>query len=415
MSTKKIVIIGGGFGGITVAKNLDCESNEVILIDKTNHHLFQPLLYQVATAALSPGDISIPIRAIFTKQKNIKVILDEAIQVDRSKKIVILKNSIIDYDKLVIATGARHSYFGNVEWEKSAPGLKTLNDALKIREKLLLSFEKAERLNDLSISKKYLTTVIVGGGPTGVELAGAIAEISKQTIMKDFRNFSPKNTKVYLIEAAERLLISFDKLLSTKAKEDLISLGVDILLNTKVIDINRDIVKTSSGIIEASNVIWAAGNAAGPILKSLNTHLDKAGRVMVDDDLSISEDENVFVIGDATTFKAENGDILPAIAPVAIQQGRFVAEILKDADYKKGSKKFNYRDKGSMATIGRAKAVAQIKGMNFTGFFAWLIWCFVHILFLIGFRSRLRVMAEWIWLYFTRRHGIRLIVGKSEE
>ena len=318
----RIVIIGGGFGGLMTAKALKGNNDEITLIDKTNYHLFQPLLYQVATAALSPGDIALPIRAVFRKYKNVRVILDEAISVNRAERKVILKDREVEFDYLVIATGSRHSYFGKDKWEKDAPGLKTLGDALLIRERILASLEKAEKETEPEKRKKYLTYVIVGGGPTGVEMAGAIAEIAKKSLMRDFRNINSSDTKIYLLEAMPHLLGNYPEKLSNKAQEDLTSMGVELKLNTRVTDVNQEGVKIDKGFIEAANVIWAAGNSVSPMLKSLNTNLDRAGRVKVMKDMSIEKDTNIFVIGDAALSSNEKGKPLPGVAPVAIQQLR---------------------------------------------------------------------------------------------
>lgn len=409
---KKIVIIGAGFGGLTAAKNLAETDFEITLIDKTNHHLFQPLLYQVATAALSPADIAVPIRSLLSDYKNIKVILDEVISIDKKNHIVNLRNSQLEFDYLIVAVGARHSYFGKNEWEKIAPGLKTLTDALVIREKIIEALELAEKETNPELMKKYLTFVIVGGGPTGVELAGAIAEIAKETMIKDYKNFKPEDTKVILIEATDRVLPSFDRKLSEQAKEDLEKMGVEVKLNTKVENISEDGVLTNQGFIKSKTIIWAAGNQASPLLSSLNVETDRAGRVIVNKDCSIPGNPEIFVIGDAAHFEEENGKVLPGVAQVAIQQGRFVAEIIKNEIPPEKRPVFKYKDKGTMATIGKAKAVAEIKGLKLSGVIAWLAWSIVHIFFLIGFRNRFRVMIEWIWYYITKRHGTRLIVGK---
>ncbi|BDQ02119.1 NAD(P)/FAD-dependent oxidoreductase [Ignavibacterium sp.] len=409
---KKIVIIGAGFGGLTAAKNLAKTDFEITLIDKTNHHLFQPLLYQVATAALSPSDIAVPIRSLLSDYKNIKVILDEVLSIDKNNHIVKLRNSQLEFDYLIVAVGARHSYFGKNEWEKIAPGLKTLTDALVIREKIIEALELAEKETNPELMKKCLTFVIVGGGPTGVELAGAIAEIAKETMIKDYKNFKPEDTKVILIEAADRVLPSFDRKLSEQAKEDLEKMGVEVKLNTKVENISEDGVLTNQGFIKSNTIIWAAGNQASPLLSSINVETDRAGRVIVNKDCSIPGNPEIFVIGDAAHFEEENGKVLPGVAQVAIQQGRFVAEIIKNEIPPEKRPVFKYKDKGTMATIGKAKAVAEIKGLKLSGVIAWLAWSIVHIFFLIGFRNRFRVMIEWIWYYITKRHGTRLIVGK---
>ncbi len=409
---KKVIIIGAGFGGLTAAKTLADTDFEITIIDKTNHHLFQPLLYQVATAALSPADIAVPIRSLLAEYKNIRVVLDEVISIDKNQRSVQIKNLILQYDYLIVAVGSRHSYFGKSEWEKLAPGLKTLTDALVIREKIISALELAELENNTELKNKYLTFVIVGGGPTGVELAGAIAEISKETMIKDYKSFSPADTKVILIEATNRLLSSFDKKLSEQAKDDLEKMGVEVKLNTKVEDISEEGVYTNHGFIPSKTIIWAAGNQASPLLKSLNVELDRAGRVIVNKDCSLPGNPEIFVIGDAAHFSDESGNVLPGVAQVAIQQGKFVAGIIKNEIPVANRPTFKYRDKGTMATIGKAKAVAEIKGFKLSGVIAWLTWSLVHIFFLIGFRNRFRVMIEWIWYYITKRHGTRLIVGK---
>lgn len=412
---KKVVIVGGGFGGLSAAQELKNSPLEMTIIDKTNHHLFQPLLYQVATAALSPADIAMPIRAIFTNNENVKVIMDEVLLIDKDSMYVEISNSKVSFDYLILAPGTRHSYFGKPEWERIAPGLKTLNDALVIRERILCSLEEAEKLNSSSDADKYLTFVIIGGGPTGVELAGAIAEIAKQTMIRDFRNINANKTKVILIEGSKRILSSYPKRLSRKAKEDLEKFGVEVILEQLVQEIGKDYVRIGNKKIETKNIIWAAGNEAPTLLKSLDAKLDKVGRVLVNRDCSVPGCENIFVIGDAAALFDKKGNILPGVAPVAIQQGKYVAKIILE-EKKSGSREsFTYRDKGNLATIGKAKAIAEIRGLKFSGFLAWLTWSFVHILFLIGYRNRFRVMAEWIWSYITKQHGIRLIVGKAKN
>lgn len=413
MNNKKIVIIGGGFGGITLAKKLKNTDYQIKIIDKSNHHLFQPLLYQVAAAALSPGDIAVPIRSEFSNSKNVEVILGEVINIDRAKKKVITKDDQYEYDYLVVAIGNKHSYFGNDQWENYAPGLKTISDALNIRERMLLAFEKAELAKTENEKRKEMTFVIVGGGPTGVEVAGAIAEISKETLLKDFRNINTADTKIILVEGADKILQTFDQPLNDKAKQTLEKLGVEVRLNSFVKEINENGVLVGSEFIEASNVIWAAGNKVSPILENLETELDKSGRVIVDQDCSLKDDPNIFVIGDAALF-IENGKPLPGVAPVAMQQGRYVAKILKKNLQKEFRKPFKYFDKGNLATIGRAKAVLQIGNFKISGFFAWLVWALVHIAFLVNFRKRYRVMTEWIWYYLTFRNGIRLITKNDK-
>jgi NADH dehydrogenase len=410
---KKVVIIGGGFGGLTAAKKLGKSDHEIILIDKTNHHLFQPLLYQVATAALSPADIAAPLRAILRNQRNTKVVMGEVTQIDINSKKVFMKESVIDYDYLIVSVGSQHSYFGKEDWEKYAPGLKTISDALSIRERVLMSFEKAERASTPAEVKKYTTFVVVGGGPTGVEIAGALAEIAKKTMLKDFRNIDPSKTKIILVEAGNYVLSSYDPILSTKAKTSLEELGVIVLTNKKVNDIKNEGVTIDDQLIETENIIWAAGNAIPNVVKSLGAATDRAGRVIVENDLSVPNNSEVFVIGDAALVLDENKIPLPGVCPVAIQQGNFVADIIRKQIPKEKRKAFKYFDKGSMATIGRARAIMQLGKIKISGFFAWVAWVFIHILYLIGFRNRYKVLAEWIWFYISRRNGIRLITNKN--
>ncbi|MBN1300070.1 MAG: NAD(P)/FAD-dependent oxidoreductase [Melioribacteraceae bacterium] len=412
MDRKKVVIIGGGFGGLNAAQSLKKADLDITLIDKTNHHLFQPLLYQVATAALSPGDIAAPIRGILNGQKNIRVIMSEAVSISPEQSKVNLSDGSEKFDYLIIATGSRHSYYGNDQWEKLAPGLKTLSDAINIRESILNSFETAEKLTDLKEITKHLTFVIVGGGPTGVEMAGAIAEITKQTMLKDFRNVNPLMTKIILIEGSERILGTYQEPLNTKAKSALENLGVTVILNSFVTDITRDGVMVGEEFINTRNVIWAAGNTANPLLYNLNVEHDKFGRTVVERDCSIKGYENIFVIGDAALL-TEGESVLPGIAPVAIQQGRYVAEIIARGIIKSERKPFRYFDKGSMATIGRGKAVMQLGNFKLAGFAAWVLWGVVHIMFLISYRNKYKVMAEWLWYYITKRQGIRLITHQN--
>jgi len=415
MDLKKVIIIGGGFGGLSAAKELVKHQCDITLIDKTNHHLFQPLLYQVATAALSPGDIANPIRSVFNKRSKINIIMAEVNSIDSEKRTVKYNNSSLSFDYLIIAPGSKHSYFGNERWERFAPGLKTLNDALKIRENILLSLETAERSSDPSEREKYLNFVIVGGGPTGVELAGSIAEIVNKNLIRDYKNINRKMTKVFLIEASPVLLQSFPEKLSKRAIKDLNHLGVKVLVNKRVSEINEDGVWLGEELIKSQNIIWAAGNQASPLLSTLKIELDRSGRAEVANDLSLNSWHNIFIIGDAAVYKDEQGNFLPAIAPVAMQQGRFVANCInKDLTGKKRGK-FIYRDRGTIATIGKAKAVAVIKGFKLSGLFAWLTWCVVHIMYLISYRNRIRVMVEWAWYYVTNRPGIRLIVKESNK
>lgn len=412
---KRVIIIGGGFGGMSAAKILAKYKYEILILDMTNHHLFQPLLYQVATAALSPGDIANPIRSSFRNHKNVNVLLGEVTAIDRKVKEVVLKENRIKYDFLIVAIGSRHHYFGKNEWEKYAPGLKTLDDALKIREKILLSLETAEKTRDYAERESLLTYVIVGGGPTGVELAGAIAEIVNRDLIKDFRIINSKMTKVYLVEGEPRILTAYPESLSLAAKKSLEDLGVEVILDKRVNEINENGVKISDQFIRTKNVIWAAGNQGLPLLKTLDVELTKNGTIAVNPDLTIDDDPNVFVIGDSAFLKDGKGSILPAIAPTAMQQGRYVARIIGRNIPSGKRKEFIYNDKGILATIGKAKAVAVIKGIKLSGFFAWAAWCVIHIFFLISFRNRFRVMGEWAWHYLTNNPGIRLIVNPNKS
>ncbi|MDZ7806233.1 MAG: NAD(P)/FAD-dependent oxidoreductase [Gracilimonas sp.] len=374
------------------------------------------MLYQVASAALSPGDIAMPIRAIFSKQKNVEVILGEVTNVDKVDGNIHLKNgSTLPFDYLILAPGAQYNYFGNDEWKKHAPGLKSLSDALDIRERILLSLEKAEQISDPEQRKPYLTYVIIGGGPTGVEMAGAIAEIAKRSMMRDFRNIKPDETKIYLVEAADGILNAFEEPLPKKGQKTLENMGVEVLLNTPVKGIKANGVQVEGRFIETPNIVWGAGVIASPLIKRLEVETDRIGRAVVNPDLSIEGQPNIFVAGDAAHVKDGNGDPLPGLAPVALQQGKYLGGLIKNDLKGRPRKDFEYVDKGTMATIGRAKAVADIRGFKFSGFFAWLLWGLIHIFFLIGFRNRVRVFAEWIWHYITFKRGVRLIAKKDED
>ena len=412
----EIVIVGGGFGGISAAKALRKTNCNITLVDKRNHHLFQPLLYQVATAALSPGDIAVPIRAIFGSDKNIRTVLGEVISIDKTNNQLHLANdSSIDFDYLILAPGAIYNYFGNEDWKNHAPGLKTLKNALSVRERILISLEEADKLDDPQTRKKYLTYAVIGAGPTGVEMAGAIAEIAKRNMMRDFRNINMEETEVFLIEAAGNVLNGYPEDLSNKAKSDLEEMGVKVLLNNPVKSIREDGVELEDSFIETPNIIWAAGVKASPLLGSLDCDLDKMGRAVVEDHLNIPDHDSIFVIGDAAHVKDEDGQPLPALAPVALQQGKYLAKLIKKRESGKKASPFNYVDKGTMATIGRAKAVADIRGLKFSGFVAWMLWSVIHIFFLIGFRNRFRVFAEWVWHYLTFKRGVRLITDEPES
>lgn len=416
MANTKVVILGGGFGGINAAKGLGNSKFDVWLIDKTNHHLFQPLLYQVASAALSPADIAVPIREILNPYENTTVLMGEVTAIDKEQHQVVLRNGDrIGYEYLIIALGARHCYFGQDSWEAFAPGLKTLSDALKIRERILLSFEKAERCDSISEAKKYLNFVIIGGGPTGVEMAGAIAEIAYETMLKDFRRIDTTKTRIYLVEGSPHILPVYPEKLSQKAQKYLEQFGVTVITGKRVTQINKEGVTVENTFIPAENILWAAGNQASCVLKSLNVPLDRQGRVVVDTDLSIPEHPEIFVIGDAACTMDSAGKPLPALAPVAVQQGRYLAKILRRRLPKKERPPFVYFDKGTMATIGKTKAIGMFGKFQFSGFIAWLAWCFVHVLYLIGFRNRTVVLTQWLFSYFSSQRGARLINRSIDE
>ncbi|PIS02477.1 MAG: FAD-dependent oxidoreductase [Chlamydiae bacterium CG10_big_fil_rev_8_21_14_0_10_42_34] len=416
MANTKVVILGGGFAGINAAKSFGNTKFDVWLIDKTNHHLFQPLLYQVATAALSPGDIAVPIREILSPYDNITVLMGEVTAIDKDKHEIVLRNGDrIGYEYLIVALGARHSYFGKDHWEKFAPGLKTLTDALMIRERILLSFEKAERCDSISEAKKYLNFVIIGGGPTGVEMAGAIAEISHQTMLRDFRRIDPTKTKIFLIEGSPHILPVYPEKLSLKAEKYLKHFGVNVITGKRVTEITEEGVTVEGYLIPTENVLWAAGNQASPILKTLNVPLDRQGRVVVDADLTIPDHPEIFVLGDAACAMDKSSKPLPGLAPVAVQQGRYVAHMIRKGLPKNNRPPFVYFDKGSMATIGKTKAIGTFGKIQFSGFIAWLGWCFVHVLYLIGFRNRLVVLMQWLFSYFSSQRGARLINKPIDE
>ena len=406
----KIIIIGGGFGGLSFLQKARKSKNDFILIDKTNHHLFQPLLYQVATAVLSPADITVPLRNLFKNDKNVKTILSEVKEINKEKKEVTLDNAeVINYDKLIVSAGSSYSFFGKNEWSKFAKGLKVINDALDIRDKILKAFEKAENEKDERIRKKYLNFVIVGGGPTGVELAGSIAEIAYKNMTKEFRNFSSKDANIYLLEAGDRILPSYSESLAKKSYKYLVDLGVKVMIKERVENIEEMKVTTNKQVIDADNIIWAAGNEASPLIKHLGTETDNEGRALVNRDCSIKEDNEVYVIGDAANFITASGESLPGIAPVAIQQGRYVAHNIKKNIEKENRKPFKYSDKGTMATIGRFKAIGVVGNFELAGFTAWLFWSLIHLVYLIGYRSKILVAIEWIFAYFFNKRGTRLI------
>jgi NADH dehydrogenase len=413
--TPQVVIVGAGFGGLEVAKKLACEDVRVTVIDRTNYHLFQPLLYQVATAALSPADIAAPVRAILNKFKNMEVILAEVEAVDVDAKKVQMTDGELNYDYLVLATGARHSYFGHPEWEKLAPGLKSLEDGVEIRRRILLAFEYAEKITDETARRAAMTFVIIGGGPTGVEMAGAIAEISRYTLAKDFRHIDPSQARVILVENEPRVLASFPEDLSASALKQLVDLGVEVRTNVRATNLSEAGLQVGDEFIPCRVKIWAAGNTASFVGKTLRTEIDRVGRVMVKNDLTIAGHPEVQVIGDLANFPHQTGNPLPGVSPVAMQQGRHAAHnILAMIDGRK-PQRFWYWDKGSMATIGRNKAVADLNFVHFSGLPAWLAWLFVHILFLVGFRNRFVVLFQWAWAYLTFNKGARLITRNFQS
>jgi NADH dehydrogenase len=410
----RVVVVGAGFGGLEAARNLAKLPVRITLIDRRNHHIFQPLLYQVATAGISPGEIAAPIRWILRNRKNVEVILDEVVGFDLARKVVQLPDIEIPFDYLVVASGAQHSYFGHDEWEPFAPGLKTIEDALEIRRRVLLAFELAEKQAVSGAPQPMLTFAIVGGGPTGVELAGTLAEIANKVLQNEFRSIDPKHTRILLLEGGSRILPTYAPDLSRSAVRQLEHLGVEVRAPAMVTRIEPGAVWIGAERIPAAVILWAAGVAASPLGKKLGAPTDRAGRVMVNPDLSVANQPNVFVIGDLATLKDGQGNPLPGVAPVALQQGRYVAKVIGDDLRNKPRKNFDYFDKGNLATIGRAAAVAQFRKLHISGYFAWLAWLFIHIFFLIGFRNRIIVLIQWAWSYLTYERGARLITGSTD-
>jgi NADH dehydrogenase len=415
MSGRRIVIVGAGFGGLSAARALRHATVDVTVVDRLNYHLFQPLLYQVATAALSPGDIAYPIRSILRRQKNARVLLADVTAVDAAARELVLADGRIGYDFLILAVGASHSYFGHAEWETRAPGLKSLEDALEIRRRILLAFEKAEREPDPRRRKALLTFVLVGGGPTGAELAGAIGEISRHVLASDFRSIDPREARVILLEAGPRILPVFPADLAAKAAALLARLGVEVRTGAAVTAVGDGFAEIGTERLEAGTILWAAGVAASPIARSLGVPLDRAGRVAVNPDLSAPGHPDIFVIGDLAAFAHQTGQPLPGVAQVAIQQGRRAAENILSVVRGEATETFRYRDPGNLAVLGRGAAIADLGRIRLSGFPAWLFWCFVHIFYLIGFRNRFLVMFEWAWAYATWQRGARLITGGRWE
>ena len=414
---KRVIVIGAGFGGLNAARKLGCIDAEVTLVDQNNHHLFQPLLYQVATAGLSPSQIAQPIRTLFSHQDHITVYQDQVKNIDLEKRMVKLSNSSLSYDYCVVATGAGANYFGHSDWASKAPSLKDIPDATLIRRKILETFEKAEVQSELDRADPKMNFIIIGGGPTGVELAGAISELSRVTLRRDFRKIDPSHSKVILIEAGERLLAGMHPNLSRKVKQKLEKMGVEVILGKRVTEIKEDSLRLDTDEkIESSFVIWAAGVNVPHLSQWFNIESKKSGKIPVEPDCSLPGHPEVFVIGDAADFRhTETGESLAGVAPVAIQQGRFVGKLIKDEinrGEKRERKKFKYFDKGMLATVGRTYAVGEVGKLRFSGLFGWFVWSLVHILYLVGFRNRIFVLLDWIWSYLTFQKGARLIIHR---
>jgi NADH dehydrogenase len=410
-STPRIAIVGAGFGGLQAALHLARLPVHITLIDRRNYHTFQPLLYQVATAGLSPGEIAAPIRWIVRGRRNIEVLLGEVQDFDLEQRRVQLPDLEIPYDYLIVAAGASHAYFGHDEWEPFAPGLKTIEDALEIRRRVYLAFELDERQAASGGPQQPLNFVIVGGGPTGVELAGTLAEITRQVLAKEFKSIDPKSTRIILLEGGPRVLPAYPEDLSCSAEEQLRHLGVDVRTSQMVTGVEAGAVRMGETRLPAAVILWAAGVAASPLGKKLRAPTDRAGRVLVNPDLSIPGHPEIFVIGDLASLKDESGKPIPGVAPVAMQEGRTVARNIKRELRGEPRRNFHYLNKGNLATIGRAAAVAEFGKVHISGFLAWLSWLFIHIFFLIGFRNRVMVMIQWAWSYFTYERGARLITG----
>lgn len=405
----RVVIVGAGFGGLAAAKRLAGRAVDVTVVDRRNHHLFQPLLYQVATAALSPADIAAPIRSILANGRNVRVLLDEVHDVDAdSNRVALASGRSLEYDWLILATGARHSYFGRDEWAAHAPGLKSIEDALAIRRKVLLALEQAENETDPERRKALLTFVVIGAGPTGVEMAGAIAELARRAVSSDFRSITPHCSRVVLVEAGKRVLSAFSGKLSDDAARSLADLGVEVRLGSAVFDVGSGYVQLSNELILARTIVWAAGVQASPAAEWLDAEQDMNGRIFVELDLRVPSRERIFAIGDTANAAGRSGKPLPAVAPVAKQQGQYVADVVLG----RRNDAFAYRDFGNLATIGRSKAVIDWGSLQLSGFTAWLIWSVAHIWFLVGFRSRIAVAISWLWSYATYQRNARLITGE---
>lgn len=403
-----VVIVGGGFGGLSAAKALAGAPVQIVLIDRSNHHLFQPLLYQVATAGLSPADVAKPIRSILRDQKNVEVILDEVLSISAATKSIQTHGGSLAYDYLIVATGARHSYFGRDEWEAHAPGLKTLADAIDIRRRILVAFEEAEKARDDAERRAAMTFVVVGGGPTGVEMAGAIAELANFTLKKDFRNIDSSQARVILVEAGPRLLPAFDESLSNHALQDLHALHVDVLLGKPLTNLDRTHVEVGGERIGCRTIVWAAGNKASPLAAMLG-EVDRQGRLKINPDLSLPGHPEIQAVGDMVTTENKAGKPVPGVSPAAMQAGRHAAENILRHLRGEAAKPWEYFDKGSMATIGRHAAICELGPLKFAGLPAWMAWAFVHLFFLVSFRNRTAVFLQWMWAYFTYAKGARII------
>jgi len=410
----QVVIIGGGFGGLSAARALRKAPVTVALVDRRNHHLFQPLLYQVATAALNPSDIAVPIRSIVRRQKNITVLMGEAVSIDAANRKVRLADGDLGYDYLIVATGATHSYFGHDDWAPYAAGLKTIEDALTIRRRVLIAFERAERETDPERQREWLTFAIVGGGPTGAELAGALAEIAHHALARDFRSIDPTRARIVLLEGGPRILPPFPPALSESARNQLMDLGVEVRTGAQATGIDAGGVTIGAERLAARTVLWAAGVAASPLARSLGVPLDRAGRVLVTPELTVPGHPEIFVIGDLASAQ-QDGKPLPGVAPVAMQAGRQTAKNVARAVRGEPLLPFHYHDKGSLAVIGRGAGVAAFPKSNWSGLIAWWAWLLVHIFYLIGFRNRLLVLLEWAWAYLTWQRGARLITGDLRD
>jgi NADH dehydrogenase len=421
VTRQRVVILGGGFGGLSAARKLKRAPVDVTLIDRCNYHLFQPLLYQVATGSLSPANISGPLRQVLKHNKNTTVLLGEAIDIDPANHRVILSDGVIDYDTLIVATGSSHQYFGHHEWEQFAPGLKTIEDATDMRARILLAFEAAERETNHEKLKEWMTFVIVGAGPTGAELAGALGEIANDTLRRDFRRINPSEAQIILVEGTDRVLPTYPPKLSEAARKMLERLKVTVRTGAMVVDVKAHSVTIKSGenteVIPTRTILWAAGVLASPLgtalAKRLGAKTDRAGRVIVDADMTVPGHPEIFVIGDLSSFTHQTGKPLPGVAQPAIQQGRYVAKVIERRLRGEKAPPFHYLDKGNLATIGRGAAVADLNFLTLSGLPAWLIWIFIHLMYIVEFQNRLLVFMQWMWLYITFDRAARLITGKN--